>query len=483
MRALLVASLLVASVASGALVAQTLEESYATLCSDPAKAKSEACQVLAQSLMAKLQGQQTTPAKAQAAPAATTRSNTGPELVGAQRWGFFADIVDQELVDHPTENPAKLPFGPATVKYAWDVPGDRMGAFVKQADGSFKRGATLHWDSVHRGLRETTPAGEAAGLLQWQPDGSIVSNQGTARMVFRRLPDGAIEIRVDADRGQGWVLVYKWLRHKATPANVENARQAWAVWKQIEENSAATAKLMAEIQAADAALKASPNWQRVLAVRAMKQQEHAERMERARNGGSGSGAMFGAILQGLSEGYAEANTGGYAEAQANLDATVANIQAAAAAESAGRASVAAPAPVASTPAYAPSSSQSQYSPPAASLPASAPSNASAGAGATLRFIFQIPLRTVINRNNASCYSNIVSIPGPAGWPNPSTQQGGTNPARALVDAYIADFMAKCSAIAPLASSQPNFHWNLQGTEPPEAIQQFGRSHGFPFVQL
>lgn len=38
------------------------------------------------------------------------------------------------------------------------------------------------------------------------------------------------------------------------------------------------------------------------------------------------GAMFNSVLQGVAAGLAEVNTGGYAESQANLDATVANIQ-------------------------------------------------------------------------------------------------------------------------------------------------------------
>lgn len=44
------------------------------------------------------------------------------------------------------------------------------------------------------------------------------------------------------------------------------------------------------------------------------------------------GAMFNSVLQGVAEGLAGGSTGGYAEAQANLDATVANINAAAAME-------------------------------------------------------------------------------------------------------------------------------------------------------
>ena len=58
--------------------------------------------------------------------------------------------------------------------------------------------------------------------------------------------------------------------------------------------------------------------------RAAKAEKAARSAERA--------AMFGAVVQGVAQGLAEIDTGGYADAQANLDATVANIQYAADAE-------------------------------------------------------------------------------------------------------------------------------------------------------
>lgn len=111
--------------------------------------------------------------------------------------------------------------------------------------------------------------------------------------------------------------------------------------------------------------------------------------------------------------------------------------------------------------------------------------AASAPGAQLRFILQIPLRAVINKVNATCYSNIVTIPGPAGWPDPSRQAGGDMPARALIERYMAGFMEQCKAFGPLASSTPNFHWNRKGSEhiSPESVEQTGQRHRQPVVQL
>lgn len=114
-------------------------------------------------------------------------------------------------------------------------------------------------------------------------------------------------------------------------------------------------------------------------------------------------------------------------------------------------------------------------------PAAAPVK---GGGMPLRFILQVGLRTVINGSNASCYSNIITVPGPPGWPDPTPQQRGTLPARALVEGYIDAFKAKCGAIAPLAGSV-DYQWNMKGAEhiSPEKTEAFARRKGFPFVDL
>lgn len=71
-------------------------------------------------------------------------------------------------------------------------------------------------------------------------------------------------------------------------------------------------------------IKASVKAMEAAEVRAAQEAKAARRADRA--------ALFGSVVQGVAQGLAEVNTGGYADAQANLDATVTNIQHAAAAE-------------------------------------------------------------------------------------------------------------------------------------------------------
>lgn len=129
---------------------------------------------------------------------------------------------------------------------------------------------------------------------------------------------------------------------------------------------------------------------------------------------------------------------------------------------------------AQTPAPQPPSSTSDASPTAATAP-----------GAPLRFILHIALKTVINGVNATCYSNIVTIPGPPGWPDTWNQPGGDSEARALIKAYMPAFESQCSAYGPLVGGGPQFNWNKKGAEhiSPESVAASGQRHGQPVVQL
>lgn len=114
----------------------------------------------------------------------------------------------------------------------------------------------------------------------------------------------------------------------------------------------------------------------------------------------------------------------------------------------------------------------------------APSSVRA-AGEPLRFILSISLRAVINGVNATCYSNIVTIDGPPGWPDPQRESGGDLAARALVEKYMPSFSEQCKAYGPLASTVVNFHWNRKGNEhiSPESMQRTGQKYRQPVVQL
>jgi hypothetical protein len=315
MRLLLVASLLTLPLASAQLAAQTLEESYAQLCSKPEESRTEACQVLAKSLVAKLQGQQGSPASGEAA-AVTEPPPVGPELVGMERWGFFADLVDQDLIDIQYENPSNIAFNLGTLDYVWEVPGEVMVLRQKRADGTVTPAATMQWDATHGGLRETAPGGGASSLYEWQPDGSAIVRGGAVRIVSRRLADGALEMIMEGERGQEWQLMNRRHRVPATAANLK----IQALMKQVEANMAEGQNLMAEIKRRDAELKASPLWQQTLINRANAEAERERKRQARANGGGFMAALNGMLDAGLEVAHARE-----AQSRYELDSTLANI--------------------------------------------------------------------------------------------------------------------------------------------------------------
>jgi hypothetical protein len=234
--------------------------------------------------------------------------------------------------------------------YTWEVPGEVMAVSIQQDDGTFHKVSTLRWDEARRGLVDSSmPAGSPA-LLAWQPGGSFVMDLGGARVTWSPLPDRVIELRAEVDKGQGLQVHWVQQRVEATPANVKAAKDSFALMKRIAAN-------MAEIQRQDAALKASPLWQQTLVNRANAEAERA----RKRASGSNGLQIFGAILQGLSQGMAQAMpeyadgpydaygpVGSFDRAAANMTATVDGIQRQAAAERAQQAGFQAPADAAST---------------------------------------------------------------------------------------------------------------------------------------
>jgi hypothetical protein len=208
------------------------------------------------------------------------------------------------------------------------------------------------------------------------------------------------------------------------------------------------------------------------------------------------GALFGAVLQGLAQGTAEASYE-QQQVQATQDAMLAQVQQqtmqiqqahaqAAAQQAASREQVDATAQhVAQQQVEATQQQaidQQRQAPPAT---ASAPVPASSAAGAPLTFILHVSLKTVINGVNATCYSNIITIPGPPGWPAMGNLPGGNMPARALIDQYKPGFEAKCREFGPLAGGGANFHWNEKGSEhiSPQSMYEEGQRNRQPFVQL
>lgn len=199
---------------------------------------------------------------------------------------------------------------------------------------------------------------------------------------------------------------------------------------------------------------------------------------------------FNRLMGSVNSVLSEANAGGYAEAQANLDASVANIQAAAAIERQQQAlaqqqeqaraaeeqrkKLAANArwvaekeqaaaeyrsgQVDAAAAPAPSQSAVRQSPDSAgSSPAESKTS-----GEAMTFLLQVSVDAIINRMNGTCYSNLVTIPGPPGWP--VLDHTNDRKAAALVDAYKAGFLAQCGQAGPVRSGNFSYIWNARGSE-------------------
>src|SRR5690606_13078503 len=154
--------LLVVSLASGSLRAQSLEESYAQLCSKPAQAKTEACQILAKSLVAKLQAAEVGPAiPAAAEHVQTTTRIASPELDPALvaqwrlRWGPFADMVGKRWITSVAGQSldiAKAIAGSGnTAVWEWEVPGEVLAVY-QYTGAERKLALRIRWDQTLGGL-------------------------------------------------------------------------------------------------------------------------------------------------------------------------------------------------------------------------------------------------------------------------------------------------------------------------------------------
>jgi len=237
----------------------------------------------------------------------------------------------------------------------------------------------------------------------------------------------------------------------------------------------------AEAQAMQATASAAARGQAQVDARAARQRS-ADRVRSFNN-------AMGAVSQALAG--ADAG-GGYAEAQANLDATVANINAAAAAERQQQAIAAQQAQARAAEqqrqqleenarsvaqneqaAVREAQRQSQPQPQTQQQPqlggTVSPEVAAPAAAKELRFVMSISLRNQPgDKVNPTCYSNIVSRPGPSGWGLPGfLPQGSAEKAREIVYALKSDFIARCrqSGREIVSDGSFNFHWNArQGDE-------------------
>jgi TPR repeat protein len=94
------------------------------------------------------------------------------------------------------------------------------------------------------------------------------------------------------------------------------------------------------------------------------------------------------------------------------------------------------------------------------------SESAAVAGQPLRFILTISMRNLAGDTvNPTCYSNVITRPGPPGWGAPGfLPPGSGEQARETVQSFKSQFIAKCRASGRDITSEGNFSWLSNRTQ-------------------
>jgi hypothetical protein len=100
----------------------------------------------------------------------------------------------------------------------------------------------------------------------------------------------------------------------------------------------------------------------------------------------------------------------------------------------------------------------------------------AGAGQPLRFVLDIGLLNKPGDTvNPTCYSNVITRPGPPGWKGEGFLPDGSEAqARETVESMKSSFIAACRATGRDISSEGNFHWTWNETR--DGDQQVDNAH-------
>lgn len=299
---------------AGNLAAQSLEETYAKLCSKPVEAKTEACQILSKSLVEKLQAQ----ASGQGSTTSSTGATSGVQAPDAatlalwrKRWGVLLDMAGKETFN--VAGPGlgftleqKLSMLNGRGRTEWRIPGEELVSSSMGPDGGWVESSTTRWDASSERLSTTFPSSATPfAYSAAQPDGSVQMLEATyggmtIRGVTYRISSGRYENVSEKKENGNWVEATRTQTVEYSPERL--AQQRLTI--QLEDQQR---------------------------VQQLAQQQQAERQEK-RAKSAERAAMFNSVVQGVAQGFAEADTGGYAESQANLNATVADIQHAAAVE-------------------------------------------------------------------------------------------------------------------------------------------------------
>ena len=299
MRSALV-TLFAAMLATGDVGAQSPEETYAKRCAQPQKADHETCLALGQVLMERRDKSTPTAGGSKATPSASDLDPT---------WGLLALLVSKAwAVEMPGMN--------IVDRFAWIE--DR--AAIRYTS---EMRAGMNTEIVFR-------PGPERGTLSAQIDWAGFRSEALFRFEEDRLVSDwyLLKIGKDQDAHRREITLTDDGQYGARMAVGHGGkdRPEFPIWGQQYQSYSeeGIAQVSAEGKGKNAMIDRMVKAKDAADAQAAKEEKAQRSAERA--------AMFNSLLQGVSQGLAEADTGGYAESQANLNATVADIQYAAAVE-------------------------------------------------------------------------------------------------------------------------------------------------------
>jgi hypothetical protein len=297
--------------------------------------------------------------------------------------------------------------------------------------------------------------GQSGGYMDvkmWIENGALVTYRTNP------APHGGVQLH---DLGPEW----EYLRPK--PERYVLARFSGLAPALVAESDAKIAELepLVEAEVAKALGKQAATSQRLADAREKKQQDS----ERAQS----FNRLMGSVNEVLTEANAVA-TVNEAQSRADLDATIAAMNAQAEAQrmqqargqrpvAPAKAQAAAPAQVVQPVAQQRAADQGSSRQNAASGPKGGePATAS---GQPLRFVLRISLRNQPgDKVNPTCYSNVITRDGPPGWGAPGfLPSGSAEQAHATIQSLKTDFIARCRASGREITSEGNFTWHSNQT--------------------
>jgi hypothetical protein len=356
--------------------------------------------------------------KASTAARGATSAISKPEMdAKISRWGLVGKMMGRQFVHY---SPGNDILWDHTSGYEWIVPGEHARSYAIGPDGQKQSAGELRWNSQTNRMDLINPQGEVWGYETANADGTLstVIGEATGRTVEQS--DGSLRSEGHSPANGSYTSI----AYENTPEGKRLAYQAW----------------LRDQDAADAAAAAASE---------ARQAEHRENTARFMS-------AMSATQQAL-EAADEVATAHEAESRAEMDASV------------------------SAPATQPRDTGAGDAADQPTPSQSVSAERAVTEGKALRFVMAIGLDTRAGDSvNPTCYSNVVTRPGPPGWggggflPDSSSEQ-----AHEAVQSLKSSFIAACqSASGRNVTNENNFRWGWNET--PDTEERLNKMHaGYP----